>query len=117
MAYYEEVDLKIGVIIITMLKKDRLCNHVGTDRLEWIDALRGLGILLVVLGHVPPSYYIEKAIYGFHMPLLFILSGYLWKKSKSLKIKKYFQRLIIPYFILCGIIANDINKFTLQECS
>ena len=50
-----------------------------------IDALRGIGILLMVLGHVHflPAV-IKKLIYAFHIPLFFYLSGYLFNLEKNL---------------------------------
>ncbi|HVY86806.1 MAG TPA: acyltransferase [Caulobacterales bacterium] len=58
------------------------------ERVLWPDAARGLGIVLVVLGHViagllnvgvlehtPASHWVYFAIYTFHMPLFFLLSG------------------------------------------
>ena len=80
------------------------------NRIMWIDACRGIGILLVVLGHC--DFFFNKYIYGFHMPLFFMLTGYLWKKESSFvcAIKKYFLRYIIPYFILCTI-NGVINCF------
>ncbi len=61
-------------------------------RITWIDMLKGLAILLVVIGHVldgyidvgiwPNSNRLLKAIYdfiyAFHMPLCFMISGYLY---------------------------------------
>ena len=48
------------------------------NRLDYIDAVKGIGILLVVLGHnlqgVPS---VTSWIYSFHMPLFFIVTGYL----------------------------------------
>ena len=59
-----------------------------TQRLGWIDVSKGVGIALVVLGHSgrglteanlpdPNSILLalDKAIYAFHMPLFFLLSG------------------------------------------
>jgi fucose 4-O-acetylase-like acetyltransferase len=60
-----------------------------TSRIAWIDAARGIGIVLVVLGHVlgglataglVPSHdgaaaAVIRWIYAFHMPLFFFLSG------------------------------------------
>lgn len=45
------------------------------NRLEWLDAVRGVGITLVVLGHtaLPPIGYV--LIYAFHVPLFFIVAG------------------------------------------
>lgn len=48
----------------------------------WIDNLRAFGILLVVVGHAGPPSMIGKIIYGFHMPLFFIISGYLFNEEK-----------------------------------
>ena len=70
-------------------------------RIQWIDVLRGVGILLVVAGHTQIP--IHKYIYGFHMPLFFFISGYLWKSTNRVRFCSYFRRYIIPYFILCAI--------------
>ena len=46
-------------------------------RVEWIDLAKGLGMLLVILGHcVCFGGIMHNAIFAFHMPLFFILSGY-----------------------------------------
>ena len=44
-----------------------------------LDAAKGWGMLLVVLGHATPPQWAETLIYGFHMPLFFVISGLLWK--------------------------------------
>lgn len=68
-----------------------------TQRIEWIDALKGFAILIVVIGHCSadclasntfPSYtniikVINDSIYSFHMPLFFTISGYVFYLSKS----------------------------------
>lgn len=73
-------------------------------RIDWIDVSKGLGIILVVLGHTGISHVYIKEIFTFHMPLFFWLSGYVFddSKYKSLKlfVKKRFKLLIIPYFML-----------------
>jgi len=48
----------------------------GRARLDWVDALKGLGIIAVVAGHVWTRGAVRDAIYTVHMPLFFILSGY-----------------------------------------
>ncbi len=50
------------------------------ERIEWIDAVKALAICLVVIGHAIEYYYTEdafwhRAIYLFHMPLFFMISG------------------------------------------
>lgn len=57
-------------------------------RVDWLDAARGLGILLVVFAHclrgleasgivaaTPAVLILDRVIYAFHMPLFFVLSG------------------------------------------
>lgn len=49
----------------------------GGGRLEWIDVARGIGIIAVVIGHVWTKGPLRDAVYSFHMPLFFLLSGLL----------------------------------------
>ena len=73
------------------------------DRTVWIDVCRGTGILLILLGHTDPSF--KWLIFGFHVPLFYILSGYLYKEHSEpfQYIKAIFRRYMVPYFILCMI--------------
>lgn len=61
---------------------------VKSSRLVWVDIAKGIGIVLVVFGHVwrglhtahfaiPPETYqwVDRLVYSFHMPLFFVLSG------------------------------------------
>ncbi len=67
-------------------------------RLHWIDELRGFAILLVVAGHLigglDVDHPIRTAIYLFHMPLLFIISGSLAKDGCCSDIKQFFTYLL-----------------------
>lgn len=49
----------------------------GGGRLEWIDVARGIGIIAVVVGHIWTRGPLRDAVYSFHMPLFFLLSGFL----------------------------------------
>lgn len=85
-------------------------------RQNWIDWSKSIGIYLVVLGHC--SFFnkdIEGFIYTFHMPLFFMISGYLYKDelipftSLFTKLKK---RLLIPYCSINIIVAIwELTKF------
>ncbi|MDE6272752.1 MAG: acyltransferase family protein [Muribaculaceae bacterium] len=63
-----------------------------------LDIVKGIGIIAVIVGHLSP--YGVKFIFSFHMPLFFVIAGFLYKQT-SLKqsIHKDFKRLIIPYII------------------
>lgn len=74
------------------------------ERTHWIDVLKGVGILLVLIGHCNIDN-INGYIYLFHMPLFYIISGFCWnteKYTKHTQFKDYFKRkfnsFIIPYF-------------------
>lgn len=77
-------------------------NNDG-GRIEWLDAVKGIGMLLVIFPHTGLlNENIAKWIYSFHMPLFFILSGYTFTRYK-LSCKDFFYKLlkslIIPYFV------------------
>lgn len=52
-------------------------------RIDSLDILKGIGIILVVVGHmIGNQLYIRPWIYAFHMPLFFMLSGYCFNIAK-----------------------------------
>ena len=68
-------------------------------RIEWIDIAKGIGIILVIMGHTINDE-ISRYIYGFHMPLFFFLSGLCCKPQKysfSQFVRSKTASLIIPY--------------------
>ena len=80
-----------------------------SKRIEYIDIARGIGILLVVLGHndfaqISPLGY--RLIYSFHMPLFFFLSGYFLNVSIPFVdfLKKRFNSLLKPYLFTVFLI-------------
>ena len=86
------------------------------SRKQWIDVCRGFGILLVLLGHVDPPF--KWLIFGFHIPLFFILSGYLYNDTENTKdfLLKNFKRYMIPYFGLCFVnLVITIIRTSLED--
>jgi len=73
--------------------------HSNVDHMDWVDVLKGLGILTVVWGHSGS----KNAFYmfWFHMPLFFLVSGYLYRFKPQQKGLAYVQRkakhLLVPY--------------------
>ena len=60
--------------------------EIMTKRIEYLDALRGFVMLLVVLGHVPMYCYHQVGDISFslifttfHIPLFFFISGWFYK--------------------------------------
>lgn len=72
---------------------------VGNRLLYW-DTLKGILIVLVVLGHCGTAVgqNLISLIYAFHMPLFILVSGYFSKKSDVMNWGGY-KRLIIIYFV------------------
>lgn len=71
------------------------------ERIRDIDLLKGIGIVLVVLGHSSMPKFAEAFIFSFHMPLFFFLSGFLFAKARRenfyVFLKKKIASLIVPY--------------------
>ena len=83
---------------------------MSSKRILWVDNLRGFLILLVVLGHTiqysMPGFYnshVFNYIYSFHMPLFFVVSGFVsYKPCERVfwgGIKRRCAQLLIPYLI------------------
>lgn len=86
-------------------------------RLYWIDSLKGIGIILVVLAHHSLPIALDTYIFAFHMPLFFFISGYLfdfgkYESSASKFARGRFSSLIIPYF--CFALLTCLFYFLLD---
>ncbi len=69
--------------------------------LHWVNSAKGIGVVLIIVGHllfdsnIP---YANQIIYSFHMPLFFILSGYIQKcEFKDGFLKKRAKQLLLPF--------------------
>lgn len=88
----------------------------ATDRIEYLDLAKAIGIILVIAGHVVSSDTAAKrAIYSFHMPLFFLLSGMLLRmrneysrETWTMLVTKKAKGLIIP-FVLWGLIYSSFS--------
>lgn len=106
----------------------------NNKRVEWVDIAKGIGIILVVLGHY--LFNLKTAfiagdianstitvIYLFHMPLFFFISGFLFKENKNIliDIAYQFKNLVIPYICFFFLVVpsllltNNLNSITLID--
>lgn len=77
-------------------------NRVKKRHVE-LDILKGIGIILVVIGHNIND---KTFIFTFHMPLFFLISGFLFSpKSPKTYLKKSAVRLLIPYVCFLLVIS------------
>ena len=103
------------------------------DRSDWVDYAKGIGIILVVYGHVarglfnagmdmPEKLYrlADSIIYSFHMPLFFFLSGLFFCKSVLNRGRLGFalskiDTIVYPYLvwsILQGVVEAAMSNYT-----
>lgn len=76
-------------------------------RIEWIDSLKGFAIILVVLGHnTGGENGAYRFLYTFHMPLFFLISGFLFSMKPPLEyLRRSFRHLMVPYLAFLGCYA------------
>lgn len=85
------------------------------DRLTYIDTVKGIGIILMVLSHAGLIGRFGAAlnlwIHSFHMPLFFIASGYVYRVDKKISIEEFLKKkikvLIRPYLVF-GVLHYGI---------
>jgi fucose 4-O-acetylase-like acetyltransferase len=74
-------------------------------RKKEIDIAKGIGIIAVVYGHTFTS--LGLYIYIFHLPLFFVISGFLYaskdKEPLMPYVKNKIHSLLIPYFIFLAL--------------
>ncbi|MET7103893.1 acyltransferase family protein [Lactiplantibacillus plantarum] len=70
-------------------------------RIEWIDIAKGIAILAVVVGHTLGPYngqFFGSLIFAFHMPIFFMLSGYLYhSRPARQECQRGIINLLLPY--------------------
>lgn len=86
----------------TLLERHRVGAPAESGRDPRIDAAKGVAIVLVVLGHakgIPPWFTVLA--YSFHVPLFFVLSGWLSDRRDAYTVRQLLETLIrtllVPY--------------------
>lgn len=88
-------------------------------RILWVDSAKGIGAILVILGHFLLLEAPKIFIYAFHMPLFFFLSGVTFNVQARTKLTDFvrnkFRTIMIPYYIFSLLLyfyylINDIKN-------
>lgn len=69
------------------------------ERVGYVDVYRGMGIILMIMGHVGYGTVFDKFIHAFHMPMFFFISGVFFVPDINLAgyVKKKAKTLLLPY--------------------
>ena len=102
-------------------------SNLLKTRPNFIDHAKIIGMFLVIFVHyfywselsLQPRYlvYICKVFQLFHMPLFFIISGYLYKgvESCTLEFRKIWKTLCLPYILLSAIVIFIYHVITFLQ--
>lgn len=82
------------------------------NRKTYVDLFKGIGIILMVMGHVGFGNRFDMLIHAFNMPMFFLASGFCFKgKEKFIQfLKKKIKTLIVPYFMFSFITYIVLRK-------
>ncbi|MCT0162167.1 acyltransferase family protein [Lactiplantibacillus pentosus] len=88
-------------------------------RIKWIDNVRGIAIIAVVVGHSlqqTQNGLLNQYIYAIHIPIFFILSGYLYHERSNFgqELVHGNKTMVIPYFFtsLLVIIGSLVAPYS-----
>ena len=91
-------------------------SAMNSTRIDYMDSVKGVGILLVLFVHFTPVDTLLKGILiSFFMPLFFIASGFYFKGGEPFQqfMMKRTRALLVPYFLFALIYAPDLYPSTL----
>ncbi len=100
-----------------------------TKRLDWVDCVKGISIILIMFGHIETHTTLFKGFISmFHVQVFLVISGYLFAKNNknSNSIKSIIKKICIPYvifsilaiifdIIFCVFDSQSIIKTTLID--
>lgn len=117
-----------GVEVPEAQRNQSMCDHIAgsPQRISWVDGAKGIGIVLVVIGHVerglvssgllPPSAVVagvDRWIYSFHMPLFFFLSGLFLVSSSQRELTSFVVeklRTVAYPFVLWSLLTIALKS-------
>lgn len=80
------------------------CSYRNKNRVIEIDMVKAIGIILMIMGHQGWGMGFDHWIHAFHMPMFFMISGFLYhKKSMREVVMSRVRSLLIPYIFLATI--------------
>lgn len=110
---------------LTSKIEEKLSKATSTNRMQWVDAMRGFSMIVVVLGHVllymdigGYDSFISSLFLSFRMPLFFFVSGFFSYRSNGwwskFKVADILKRKVQAQ-IICTIVFFSIYQITILK--
>jgi acyltransferase len=97
----------------TLLTRDEQAPPVvrRTGRRIGVDLARAIGLTAVVVGHLVVYGEVRALTFSWHVPLFFLLAGYLWKPVRRSLLSELYRRssrVLVPYvlWLPAGVLAT-----------
>ena len=92
-------------------------SPASAPRKQWLDAIKGVAIILVIMSHSEGIPHLHKYLIACYMQLFFLASGYVYVEKKGGLIRKW-KQLLTPYiawsliylFGACAISSPDYTQ-------
>lgn len=124
---FESLISYVIIYPIILSKKINIFNYKSeikeNGRIKWISIFKGILIILMVIGHTNTIF--KNIIYSFHIPVFFMISGYLFKETNENFVeftKRKFKSLMVPFVqivlvttLISVIASKNTNIFYNQE--
>lgn len=91
---------------------------MNKERLDYIDILKGIGILFVIFSHSGAEKWFMSKMGDFFVPLFFVASGYTFKQRNEPFLplfKKKAKRLLKPYFFFSLLMLLLYKRFYILD--
>ena len=90
-----------------------------TKRIHWLDILKGIAVILVIMGHALDDTWLRTWIYSFHLGIFYFAAGYTFdiSKYKSLLefVRKRSKGILLPYIKYSFYTILFISGWTLLK--
>lgn len=84
------------------------------DRSVAVDLVRVVGVVAIVAGHTwDQRHFAQAGIYTWHVPVFFVLTGYLWKPGRTTggELTRRSRTLLVPYLAWLVIVTAIWSAF------
>lgn len=73
----------------------------------YLDLVRVVGTIAIVLGHIEALAPVPALVYPWHVPIFFVLSGWLWREGRDLitEVRGRAKTLLLPYVTWFAIVS------------